>query len=103
MVNLADLVLSLDPSFGSSGNVPSTKESQMESIQLGTDVTREISLLLVLTEGFERCSTDTRLSRSSCGVIASFSKASACEFFALGTCQTCTRMNFFSSSRTFLR
>ena len=56
----------------------------MGSIQLGSDITGEISSLLRSTEGSERCSIGVSLLRSSYEAIASFAKASAREFFALG-------------------
>ena len=58
----------------------------MGSIQLGSDITGATSPLSMLTEGSERCSTGIILLRSSCEVVASFAKASAREFSALGTC-----------------
>ena len=58
----------------------------MGSIQLGSDITGETSQLSMLTVGSERCSTDISLPRSSCEAVASFAKASAQEFYALGTC-----------------
>ena len=58
----------------------------MGSIQLGSDMTGEISSLLIFTEGSEKCSTDNSLSRPSCEAVANFAKASAHEFSALGTC-----------------
>ena len=42
----------------------------------------------MFTKGSGRCSTVINLSRSSCGVVASFAKASARVFSALGTCLT---------------
>ena len=85
MVNLANLALSLDASFGSLGNVLSTKLSQMASIQLDSDITGETSPLSAFTEGSGRCSTGINLPRSSYEVVASFSKESAREFSTLGT------------------
>ena len=58
----------------------------MGSIQLGSDMTGEISSLLRSIEGSERYSTGVSLLRSSWEVVASFSRASAREFFALGMC-----------------
>ena len=58
----------------------------MGSIQLGSDITGEISSLLRSTEGSERCSIGVSLLRSSWEVVASFARASAHEFFALGMC-----------------
>ena len=60
----------------------------MGSIQLGSDITGVTSLLSMLIEGSERCSTSISLPRSSCEAVASFVKASAQEFSALGTCLT---------------
>ena len=60
----------------------------MGSIQLGSDMTRETSSLLRSMEGSERCSTITSLLKSSLEVVASFAKASAREFSALGMCLT---------------
>ena len=54
-------------------------------------------------EGSARYSTCVELLRSSCEAVASFAKASAREFSALGICLTWTSMNFFNKSRTFLR
>ena len=45
-------------------------------------------IVSTFTEGSRRCSTNTNLSRSSCDVVASFARASAREFSALGTCLT---------------
>ena len=56
----------------------------MGSIQLGSDMTGETSLLLRSTEGSERCSTGVSLLRSSWEAVASFAKASSREFYALG-------------------
>ena len=56
----------------------------MGSIQLGSDITGETSPLSMFTEGSGRCSTGISLPRSSCEAVASFSKASAREFSALG-------------------
>ena len=58
----------------------------MGSIQLGSNMTGEISLLLRSTEGSERCSTGVNLLRSSWEAVASFSRASAHEFSDLGMC-----------------
>ena len=58
----------------------------MESIQLGSDMTGETSSLLRSMEGSERCSTGINLLRSSWEAVASFAKAYAHEFFALGMC-----------------
>ena len=58
----------------------------MGSIQLGSDMTGEISSLLRSKEGFERCSTGVSLLRSSWEVVASFARASAHEFSTLGMC-----------------
>ena len=58
----------------------------MGSIQLGSDITGNTSLLSRLTEGSRRCLTGISLPRSSCEGVASFAKASAQEFFVLGTC-----------------
>ena len=58
----------------------------MASIQLGSDMTGETSSLLRSTEGSERCSTGVSLLRSSWEAVASFDKASAREFSALGMC-----------------
>ena len=60
----------------------------MGSIQLGSDITEETSPLSMLTEGSGRCSTGISMPRSSCEAVASFAKASAQEFSALGTCLT---------------
>ena len=60
----------------------------MGSIQLGSNITGETSPLSMFTEGYGRCSTGISLLRSSCEAIASFAKASAQEFSALGTCLT---------------
>ena len=60
----------------------------MGSIQLGSDITGETSPLSKLTEGSRRCSIGISLSKSSCEAVASFAKASAQEFSALGTCLT---------------
>ena len=60
----------------------------MGSIQLSSDMTGETSTLLRSTEGSERCSTGVILLRSSWEVVASFAKASAHEFSALGMCLT---------------
>ena len=60
----------------------------MGSIQLDSDITGETSPLSMLIVGFGRCSTGIGLSRSSCEAVASFAKASAQEFSALGTCLT---------------
>ena len=58
----------------------------MGSIQLGSDITGEISSLLRSTEGSKRCSIGVSLLRSSWEVVASFARASAREFFTLGMC-----------------
>ena len=58
----------------------------MGSIQLGSDITRETSSMSMLTKGSKRCSTGISLPRSSYEAVASFAKASAREFSALGTC-----------------
>ena len=60
----------------------------MGSIQLGSDITRETSLLSMLTKGSGRFSTGISLPRSSCEAVASFAKASSREFYAMGTCLT---------------
>ena len=60
----------------------------MGSIQLSSDITGATSPLSMLIEGSGRCSIGIRLPRSSCEAVASFSKASAQEFSALGTCLT---------------
>ena len=60
----------------------------MGSIQLGLEITRETSPLSMLIEGSGRYSTGTSMPRSSYEDIVSFDKASAREFFALGTCLT---------------
>ena len=60
----------------------------MGSIQLGSDMIGEISSLLSSTEGSERCLTGVSLLRSSWEAVASFTKASAREFFALSMCLT---------------
>ena len=57
----------------------------MGFIKLGSDITGDASSSSTFIEGSRRCSTSTYLSRSSCDVIASFARASACEFSALGT------------------
>ena len=57
----------------------------MGSIQLGAVITRKISSLLMFIEGFRRCLTGIRLSRSSCDAVANFARASACEFSTLAT------------------
>ena len=77
MVNLTDLALSLDASFRSLGNVPSTKLSHMGCIQLGSDITWETSPLSMFIEGSGRCSTGISLPRSSYEAVANFAKASA--------------------------
>ena len=71
--------------------------------QLDSDITGDTSSSSTFTEGFGRFSIGTSLSRSSHDVVASFARASAREFSALGTCLTWTCMNFLNSSRTFLR
>ena len=58
----------------------------MGSIQLGSDMTGEISSLLRSMEGYERCSTGVNLLRSSWEAVASFSRESAHEFSTLGMC-----------------
>ena len=60
----------------------------MGSIQLSSDITGETSLLSTLNEGFGRCLIGISLPRSSCEAVASFAKALAREFSALGTCLT---------------
>ena len=60
----------------------------MGSIQLGSNMIGETSPLSMLTEGSRRCSIGISRPRFSYEAIASFSKASAREFFALGTCLT---------------
>ena len=60
----------------------------MGSIQLSSDMTEETSSLLRSTEGSERYSTSVSLLRSSWEDVASFAKASAREFSALGMCLT---------------
>ena len=60
----------------------------MGSIQLGSDIMGETSPLSTLIEGSGRCSIGISLPRSSCAAVASFAKASAQEFSALGTCLT---------------
>ena len=60
----------------------------MGSIQLSSDITEETSLLSTLTEGSGKCSIGVSLPRSSCEVVASFSKASTREFSDLDTCLT---------------
>ena len=60
----------------------------MGSIQLSSDIAGETSLLSTLIEGFGRCLIGVSLPRSSFEAIASFAKASAWEFFDLGTCLT---------------
>ena len=87
-MNLADLVLILDASFWSSGKRPSIMYSQMGSIQLGSDLTWATSTSQRSIEGSARYSTSVDLPRSSCKAVASFAKASAREFSALGTCLT---------------
>ena len=73
----------------------------MGSIQLGAVIIGRASSLLTSTEGSMRCSTGTRLSKSSYGAVASLARASAREFFALGMCMIWTRTNFLSNSCTF--
>ena len=58
----------------------------MGSIQLGSDMTGEISSLLRSKEGSERCSIGVSLLRSSWEAVASYAKASAREFSALSMC-----------------
>ena len=60
----------------------------MGSIQLGSDMTGETFSLLRSMEGSERCSTGVILLRSFWEVVASFVKAFASEFSALGMCLT---------------
>ena len=60
----------------------------MGSIQLGSDITGETSPLSMFTEGSGRCLTGISLPRSYCEAAASFAKALAQEFCALGTCLT---------------
>ena len=52
----------------------------MGSIELDSDITGDTFSLSMFTKGSERCSTGT------CDTVASFAKASAREFSALGTC-----------------
>ena len=75
----------------------------MGSIQLGFDVTGEISTSVISIEGSARYSTGVRLLRSSCEAVANFAKALAREFSALDICMIWTSTNFFSKSLTFLR
>ena len=56
--------------------------------QIGSDIVGDTSLLSTFTEDFGRCSTGTILSRSFRDAVASFARASAREFSALGTCLT---------------
>ena len=58
----------------------------MGSIQLGSDMTGEISSLLRSTEGSERYSTGVSLLRSSWEAVASFARAFAHKFSALSMC-----------------
>ena len=58
----------------------------MGSIQLGSDMTGDLSSLLRSIEGSERCSTGVSLLRSSWEAVASFTRASSREFFTLGMC-----------------
>ena len=58
----------------------------MGSIQLGSDMTGEISSLLRSAEGSERCSTGVSLLRSSWEAVAIFARASAREFYAFSMC-----------------
>ena len=58
----------------------------MGSIQLGSDMTGEISSLLRSTEGSERCSTGVSLLRSSWEAVSNFARAFAREFYTLGMC-----------------
>ena len=60
----------------------------MGSIQLGSDSTGATSTSQRSIEGSARYSTGVDLQRSSYGAVASFAKASAREFSALGTCLT---------------
>ena len=80
LVNLADLVLILAPSFGSLG--------KHTSIQLGSDLICATSTSQRSIEGSARYSTGVELQRSSCEAVASFAKASTREFPTLGTCLT---------------
>ena len=72
LVNLADLVLILAASFGSSGRRPSIMYSQMGSIQLGSDSTGATSTSHRSIEGSARYSIGVDLLRSSCEANASF-------------------------------
>ena len=60
----------------------------MGSIHLGAVITGRTSSLLTFTEGSMRCSTGTRLSKSSCDAVASLARELAREFSVLGTCLT---------------
>ena len=60
----------------------------MGSIQLGSDVTGETSTSVRSMEGSVRCLTGVSLLRSSCELVASFTKVSALEFSSLGMCLT---------------
>ena len=60
----------------------------MGSIQLGSDMTGATSSSLRSIEGSARCSIGVSLLRSSCEAVASFARASAREFSALGMCLT---------------
>ena len=60
----------------------------MGSIKFGSDPIWATSKSQRSIEGSVRYSTGVELLRSSCEAVASFAKASAREFFALGTCLT---------------
>ena len=60
----------------------------MGSIQLDVVIIGRISSLLTSIEGSMRCSTGTRLSKSSYEAVVSLARASAREFSVLGTCLT---------------
>ena len=75
----------------------------MGSIQFGSDQIWATSMSQRSIEGSARYSTGVELLRSSYGAVASFAKALAREFSALGICLTWTSTNFFNKSRTFLR
>ena len=66
-------------------------------------MTGDTSTSMRSMEGSARCSTGVHLLRSSWEVVASFAKASAWEFSAVGICLTWTNTNFFSNSHTFFR
>ena len=70
------------------GSVHQVIPDGVHPARLGSDITRDTSSSSMLTDGFGRCSTGNNLSRSSCGVVASFAKASAHVFSVLGTCLT---------------